>query len=80
MNNILKTVLFVTYWSGFLSTLWVNSMGRFHLIPHGLPKSVSAALRQSVLNTLFTFVWFVSVPLWFIVRRTKRRGLTHDEP
>ena len=72
-------MLFVVYWSGFLLTFWANSTGRFRFTPYGLPRSMSAALKQSIVDTGLTFFWFVSVPLWFIVRRTKRRKQMHDQ-
>ena len=55
MNSVLATMLFVVYWSGFLLTLWANSTGRFRFTTYGLPRSMSAALKQSIVDTGLTF-------------------------
>ncbi len=80
MNNILETVLFVVYWSGFLLTLWAGAEDRFRLKPYGLPRPISSVFRQSIVDTFLTFFWFVSVPSWFVYRWVRRTKRTHDQP
>lgn len=74
MNSVLETMLFVVYWSGFLLTLWANANDSFRLKPYGLPRSMSAVLRRSVIDTFLTFIWFVTVPSWFVIRGIRRQS------
>lgn len=49
--------------------LWAVASDRFRLNPYGLPRPRSAILRQSIINALLTFIWFLYVPAWFVYRK-----------
>lgn len=71
MDN-LRAVLTILWAAGYFVMLWAVATDRFRLKPYGLPRPRSAILRQSIIDSLLTLIWFVYVPAWFVYRQVLR--------
>lgn len=64
-----RTVLTIIWAAGYFVMVWAVVADRFRLKPYGLPRSMSAIFRQSIIDALLTLVWFVYIPAWFVYRQ-----------
>lgn len=70
--NDLRAVLTIIWAAGYFVMMWAVVTDRFRLKPYGLPRPRSEILRQSIIDSLLTLVWFVYVPAWFVYRQVLR--------